>query len=96
MAAFSKMVRTRILWVSLVLLFLFAAEFDAAEPKRVLMLHAFNYTFPATRLIAEAVASGCRSAPDNRSRSMQSFSILPELHGEARELRTATFRARQV
>ena len=47
MAAFSKMVRTRILWVSLVLLFLFAAESNAAEPKRVLMLHAFNYTFPA-------------------------------------------------
>jgi PAS domain S-box-containing protein len=36
-----------------VLLFLFAAELRAAEPRRVLMLHAFNYTFPATTLIAD-------------------------------------------
>lgn len=35
------------------LLFLFAAESYAAEPQRVLMLHAFNYTFPATALIAD-------------------------------------------
>jgi PAS domain S-box-containing protein len=44
---------TRIVWWSLVLLFLFAAESHAAEPRRVLMLHAFNYTFPATTLIAD-------------------------------------------
>jgi PAS domain S-box-containing protein len=37
----------------LVLLFLFGAESRAAEPRRVLMLHAFNYTFPATTLIAD-------------------------------------------
>ena len=35
------------------LLFLLAAELRAAEPRRVLMLHAFNYTFPATTLIAD-------------------------------------------
>jgi PAS domain S-box-containing protein len=35
------------------LLFLFDAESRAAEPRRVLMLHAFNYTFPATTLIAD-------------------------------------------
>ena len=35
------------------LLFLFGAESRAAEPRRVLMLHAFNYTFPATTLIAD-------------------------------------------
>src|SRR5713101_299166 len=47
------MTRTRIVWWSLVLLFLFGAESRAAEPRRVLMLHAFNYTFPATTLIAD-------------------------------------------
>ena len=35
------------------LLFLFAAESYAAEPRRVLMLHAFNSTFPATTRIAD-------------------------------------------
>src|SRR5882672_5107501 len=47
------MTRTRIVWWSLVLLFLFAAELRAAEPRRVLMLHAFNYAFPSTTLIAD-------------------------------------------
>jgi PAS domain S-box-containing protein len=35
------------------LLFVFGADSRAAEPRRVLMLHAFNYTFPATTLIAD-------------------------------------------
>jgi C4-dicarboxylate-specific signal transduction histidine kinase len=52
-AAFSGMTRTRKVWWSLVLPFLLAAESYAAEPRRVLMLHAFNYTFPATTLIAD-------------------------------------------
>ena len=47
------MTRTRIAGWSLALLFLFGAESRAAEPRRVLMLHAFNYTFPATALIAD-------------------------------------------
>src|SRR6476620_8683403 len=47
------MTRTRIAGWSLVLLFLFGAQSHAAEPRRVLMLHAFNYTFPATTLIAD-------------------------------------------
>lgn len=48
------MTRTQIVWWSAGLLALFAAGASAAEPKRVLMLHAFNYTFPATTLIGEA------------------------------------------
>ena len=51
--AFSVMTRKRIAGWSLALLFLFGAESRAAEPRRVLMLHAFNYTFPATTLIAD-------------------------------------------
>ena len=85
MAASSEMTRARIARWSLVFLLLFAVELNAAEPKRVLMLHAFNYTFPATGAIAEAV------------RNQQSVEIdaefldLARITDEARELRTATF-----
>ena len=36
---------TRIVWWSLGLLFLFAVQSDAAEPKRVLILHAFGHAY---------------------------------------------------
>jgi len=91
MAAFSKMVRTRILWVSLVLLFLFAAESNAAEPKRVLMLHAFNYTFPATSVIAEAVRKRLQERTGQSVEIDAEFLDLARTTGETRELRTATF-----
>jgi signal transduction histidine kinase len=45
MAAFSEMTRTRTIWWSLALLFLFAAESNAAEPKRVLILHAVGHAY---------------------------------------------------
>jgi len=54
MAASSEMTGTRIVWWSVVLLSLLAVESRAAEPQRVLMLHAFNYSFPATTLIADS------------------------------------------
>jgi len=42
-----------VVW-SIGLLFLLAGEARAGERARVLMLHAFNYSFPATSVIAEA------------------------------------------
>ena len=48
------MTGTRTVWWSLVLLSLLAGESRAAEPQRVLMLHGYNYSFPATTLIAES------------------------------------------
>jgi C4-dicarboxylate-specific signal transduction histidine kinase len=54
MAASSEMTGTRIVWWSVVLLSLLAVESRAADPQRVLMLHAFNYSFPATTLIADS------------------------------------------
>ena len=45
MAAFSEMTRTRIVWWSFGFLFLFAAQSNAAEPKRVLILHAFGHAY---------------------------------------------------
>jgi C4-dicarboxylate-specific signal transduction histidine kinase len=54
MAASSSMIGTRIVWWSVALLLLLAVESRAAEPQRVLMLHGFNYSFPATTLIADS------------------------------------------
>ena len=54
MAGSSAMTGTRIVWWSLVLLSLLAGELRAAEPQRVLMLHGFNYSFPATTRIADS------------------------------------------
>ena len=48
------MTTTRIVVWSIELLLLLAGEARAAERARVLMLHAFNYSFPATSVIAEA------------------------------------------
>jgi PAS domain S-box-containing protein len=48
------MATTRIVVWSIGLLFLLAGEARAGERARVLMLHAFNYSFPATSMIAEA------------------------------------------
>ncbi len=54
MAGSSAMTGTRTVWWSLVLLSLLAGESRAAEPQRVLMLHGFNYSFPATTRIADS------------------------------------------
>ena len=48
------MTRTHATWSSAAVLILLAIEAHAADPRRVLMLHAFNYTFPATTQVAEA------------------------------------------
>ena len=45
MAAFSGMTGRRIVWWSVVLLLLLAAESRAAEPRRVLLLHAFGHAY---------------------------------------------------
>ena len=37
------------------------------------MLHAFNYTFPATTLIADGAGSACWNVRHNHSKSMQTF-----------------------
>ena len=54
MAGSSVMTGTRTVWWSLVLLSLLAGESRAAEPQRVLMLHGYNYSFPATSRIADS------------------------------------------
>jgi len=54
MAASSAMTGMRTVWWSVVLLSLLAVESRAADPQHVLMLHGFNYSFPATTRIADS------------------------------------------
>jgi C4-dicarboxylate-specific signal transduction histidine kinase/ABC-type uncharacterized transport system substrate-binding protein len=59
------MTKSHTFWRGAVLLILLASEAIAAEPKHVLILHAFNYTFPATTQIAEgARARLLESSPE--------------------------------
>ncbi|MET3838721.1 ABC transporter substrate binding protein [Bradyrhizobium sp. OAE829] len=77
------------LW-SIGLLFLLAGETCAAEHPRVLMLHGFNYSFPATSLIADAA----RKRLVEHSKSVEidaEFLDLARNPDEPHELRTAAF-----
>ena len=84
------MTTTRIVVWSIGLLFLLAGEARAAERARVLMLHAFNYSFPATSVIAEAA----RKRLVEHSKSVEidaEFLDLARNTDEAHSLRVATF-----
>ena len=85
------MATTRIALCSIGLLFLLVGEARAAEPKRVLMLHAFNYTFPATSVIAEAVRKRLQERIGQSVEIDAEFLDLARNTDEVRELRTATF-----
>ncbi|MBR1190373.1 ABC transporter substrate binding protein [Bradyrhizobium sp. AUGA SZCCT0160] len=77
------------LWCSIGLLFLLG-EARAAERSRVLVLHGFNYSFPATSLIAESA----RKRLIEHSRSIEidaEFLDLARNPHAAHALRTATF-----
>jgi PAS domain S-box-containing protein len=91
LAICSEMIRMRMVGRSLLLLFLFVVESNAAEPKRVLMLHAFNYTFPATSVIAEAVRKRLQERTGQSVEIDAEFLDLARTTDEARELRMATF-----
>ena len=83
--------RTRVGWWSVILLFALALESRAAEPRRrVLLLHSFNYSFPATSVIAEAA----RKRLVERSPSVEidaEFLDLARNTDPAHALRIATF-----
>ena len=65
MAAFSGMTRTHTVWWSLVVLFVFAVEAHAAEPRRVLMLHAFGHAYsPWSDMAASFRAEIIRRSPE--------------------------------
>ena len=83
--------RTRVGWWSVILLFALALESRAAEQRRrVLLLHSFNYSFPATSVIAEAA----RKRLVERWASVEidaEFLDLARNTDPAHALRTATF-----
>ena len=84
------MATTRIVVWSIGLLFLLAGEARAAERARVLMLHAFNYSFPATSVIAEAA----RKRLVEHSKSVEidaEFLDLARNTDEAHSLQVATY-----
>ena len=84
------MTRTRIAGWSIALLFLLAAEARAAERARVLMLHAFNYSFPATSVIAEAARK--RLVEHSKSIDIDAeFLDLARNTDDAHSLRMATY-----
>ena len=91
MAAPSEMIRTRIAKWSPFLFFLSVVGSNAAEPKHVLMLHAFNYTFPATSVIAEAARKRLQERVGQSVEIDAEFLDLARNTDEARELGTATF-----
>ncbi len=65
MAAFSGMTRTHTVWWSLVLLFVLAVEAHAAEPRRVLILHAFGHAYsPWSDMAASFRAEIIRRSPE--------------------------------
>src|SRR5260370_17010299 len=65
MAAFSGMTRTHTVWWSLFLLFVLAVEAHAAEPRRVLMLHAFGHAYsPWSDMAASFPAEIIRRSPE--------------------------------
>ena len=84
------MATTRIVVWSIGLLLLLAGEARAAERARVLMLHAFNYSFPATSVIAEAA----RKRLVEHSKSVEidaEFLDLARNTDEAHALQVATY-----
>ena len=72
-------------------LFLLAPELQAAEPKRVLMLHAFNYTFPATSVIADAARKRLLEHSPQSIEIDAEFLDLARNTDAAHEVRAATY-----
>src|SRR5262245_64506029 len=85
------MPRTHTVCWSAGLLLLYAANCSAAEPKRVLMLHAFNYTFPATTLIGEAARSRLLERSPQKIEIDAEFLDLARNTDPAHEVRTMNF-----
>ena len=86
------MASTRItIFGSVGLLVLLALEARAAEPKRVLLLHAFNFSFPATNEIAEAARKRLLELSPQTVEIEAEFLDLARNTDAAHELRAASF-----
>jgi PAS domain S-box-containing protein len=71
---------------------LLSAESRADDaPRRVLILHAYNYTFPATTLVSDAARKRLVEVSQQRLEIEADFLDLARLPGEMHALRMATF-----
>ena len=61
------------------------------KPKRVLILHAYNYTFPATTLVSDAARKRLLEGSPQRLEIEADFLDLARLPGEDHALRMANF-----
>ena len=85
------MTRTHAAWLSTAVLILLAIEARAAEPRRVLMLHAFNYTFPATTQVADAARKRLLERSPQKIEIDADFLDLARITDPGHEPRTADF-----
>jgi len=78
--------------LTLIILSLLSAESRADDtPRRVLILHAYNYTFPATTLVSDAARKRLVEVSQQRLEIEADFLDLARLPGETHALRMATF-----
>jgi len=78
--------------LTLIILSLLSAESRADDtPRRVLILHAYNYTFPATTLVSDAARKRLLEVSQQRLEIEADFLDLARLPGETHALRMATF-----
>ncbi len=85
------MTRTHATWSSAAVLILLAIEAHAADPRRVLMLHAFNYTFPATTQVAEAARKRLLERSSQKIEIDADYLDLARITDPGHEMRTAAF-----
>jgi PAS domain S-box-containing protein len=81
-----------VMLLTLIILSLLSAESRADDtPRRVLILHAYNYTFPATTLVSDAARKRLLEVSQQRLEIEADFLDLARLPGETHALRMATF-----
>jgi PAS domain S-box-containing protein len=81
-----------VMLLTLIILSLLSAESRADDtPRRVLILHAYNYTFPATTLVSDAARKRLVEVSQQRLEIEADFLDLARLPGETHALRMATF-----
>ena len=82
-----------VMLLTLIILSLLSAESRADDtPRRVLILHAYNYTFPATTLVSDAARKRLLEVSQQRLEIEADFLDLARLPGETHALRMAADR----
>jgi hypothetical protein len=90
---FTVFARTRLARCAVVVLILFLGSLARADelPRRVLMLHSYNYTFPATTVTADAARKRLLERSPQKVEIYGDFLDLLRAPDAGNELRTANF-----